>query len=207
MVIVVRIKPEIKIEFRQFQTESGPDESARAKFRVLKPEECPKCRGRSLQGHGWRCRSVLKSWAEWGVVWFWRVSCRICRSVHCLMADIVIPDLLYGSKVVGEVIAGRLTGEPAKTYEPHRRTQKRWMDRLSHWWPSAQSAGAIEGELKEWTSSASKLMEGIWKCAAHHIGLLFPSRSERLRSGVLPRRKYPAIATHQTCLSTEELRL
>ncbi|MGP8322274.1 MAG: DUF6431 domain-containing protein [Methanosarcinaceae archaeon] len=175
----------------------------RSIIRKHKPESFPCCNGRVFHGHGWRCRSTLKSWAEWLPLWYWRVQCQTCGAVHCLVPDIVTSDLVYKVEVVSEVIVGRLAGREAKEFEPHRRTQQRWLDRIQNWWPVAQSCGAIEGSLKEWSTSIPRLLEAIHICASHHVGLFFPSRSERAKRGVSPRRKYPMIATHQMCSSTE----
>jgi len=195
-------KPILKL----FQEEEPPCERARSIIRTYKPGSCPLCAG-ILHGNGWRCRSVLESWKDWGVLWYWRIECQECGAVHCLMPDIVIPDLLYAVEVVAEVVVGRLCGKKAKAFAPHRRTQKRWMDRLFSWWPVAQSIGAIKGALTEWTCSVSRFQEAIRRCAFHHVGLFFPSHSERAKTCVSPRRKYPAIGTHQRCLSTEVLLL
>lgn len=117
------------------------------------------------------------------------------------MPAIVFPDLLYDSDVVIEVIVGRLAGLPASDFPPDRRTQKRWLDRIKEAWPIAQCIEAIRGTLDDWCNTASKLQEAIFRCATHHVGLFFPSQAERNKSGASARRKYPAIATHQSGLS------
>lgn len=207
MVIIVRLFEEFKAILKYLQAEANPSESVRAEFRKLKPDSCPICEGRTLQGNGWRSRSVLTSWANWGVVWYWRIRCVTCHAVIMVVPDIVIPDLLYKSDVVVEVVWGWLNGVPAKEYEPHPRTQKRWLNRIKHGWSTVQSAGAIQGELSQWVTSTSVLIDAIRQCMAQHVGLFFPSRAERLKTQATTRRVYPAIATHQVCLSTRVLRL
>lgn len=184
---------------KALRSAAPPSEEVREKIRAMKPSECCVCEGRVLHGNGWRSRSVLKSWSDWGtIVWYWRIECQCCGKSHCLMPEIVIPDLLYDAEVVAEVVLGRLSGQPAKEFAPHRRTQKRWLDRIREWWPVALSSNAIRGALSDWCSSASKLLEAILRCAAGHVGLFFPSHRERTKSGASPHRKYPAIATHPT---------
>ncbi len=201
MVIIVEISSSDKRLFESLRGEDPPGEDVRAKFRILKPKSCILCDGDVLHGNGWRSRSVLKTWHEWQALWYWRVECQCCGKTLCLMPEIVIPDLLYDAEVVAEVVLGRLTGKQAKDFAPHRRTQKRWMDRFRAWWFVAQSSGAIRGAFSEWCSNVSRLLEAIRCCAASHVGLFFPSRCERAKTGASPRRRYPAIATHQRCPS------
>lgn len=179
---------------------SPPSEEVRAKIRKEKPQTCDDaCKNPVLHGNGWRCRSVLKSWNNWNVIWYWRLECQSCGRSYCLMPEQVIPDLLYGAEVVANVIAGRLAGVLAKAFAPHPRTQKRWLDRIRDAWPVALSIGAIQGALSEGCGTASRCRDAIFRCASCHVGLFFPSHAERTQSGGLPRWKYPAIATHQTC--------
>jgi hypothetical protein len=181
------------------QCETPPSEEIRARVRALKPSECSECEGRVLHGNGWRTRTILASWNDWDtVVWYWRVECQRCGTSHCLMPEIVIPDLQYGIEVVSEVVVGRYNGKSAKEFEPDRRTQKRWLDRIRSWWPVALSSGAVRGTLSEWTGSVSLFLDAVGRCAASHIGLFFPSLSERNKTVASARRSYPAIATHQS---------
>ncbi len=202
MVIIVEISSSDKTLFESLQGEAPPGEDLRVEFRKNKPPSCIICDGDVLHGNGWRNRTVLESWSDWSnVLWYWRVECQSCGAVHCLIPEIVIPDLLYKSEVVAEVVVGRVSGKPAKDFTPHRRTQKRWLDRIRDAWSVAQSCGAIHGTLTECCSSASRLLKAILRCAASHVGLFFPSRCERVKTGASPRRSYPAIATHQMCPS------
>lgn len=188
-----------KTLLKALQGEAPPSEAVRAIIRKIKPKICILCEGEVLHGNGWRSRSVLKTWHEWQALWYWRVECQCCGKTLCLMPEIVIPDLLYDAEVVAEVVLGRLTGKQAKDFAPHRRTQKRWLDRIRDAWSVAQSCGAIHGRLIEWCSSVSRLLEAIKCCAESHVGLFFPSRSDRAKTGDSPRRNYPAISTHQSC--------
>ncbi len=204
MVIIVEISSSDKTLFESLHGEGPPGEDVRAKFRRLKPKSCILCDGDVLHGNGWRNRTVLKSWSDWEtVVWYWRVECQSCGAVHCLMPEIVIPDLLYAAEVVAEVVVGLVAGKPTTEFAPHRRTQKRWLDRFFEWWSVAQSSGAIRGAITEWCVSVSGLLEAIKRCAESHVGLFFPSRYERAKTGASPRRSYPAIATHQMSSSIQ----
>ena len=192
-----------QFKYLSFESELLSEEM-REIIRGYKPESFPCCDGRVFHGHGWRCRSVvIKSWREWIPLWYWRVRCQSCGAVHCLVPGIINSDLLYKTEVVSEVIIGRLAGKQAKEFEPHQRTQKRWMDRIQNWWPVTQNCGEIVGSLKDWSTSVPRLLKAMHICASHHVGLFFPSHAERAQSGVFPRRKYPMIATHQMCPSTE----
>ena len=204
---ILLIRPEDNSFFKKFRQELRPSESVRAVVRRFKPIPCCNCGSETLHGNGWRCRSVLKSWKQWNPLWYWRVECQNCGASHRIIPEIVIPDLLYEAETVAKVLVGRLSGKKAQEFEPDQRTQKRWLDRIRSNWPVAQSVGAIEGTLKEWSCSVSSLMKAIHRCASYHVGLFFPSRAERLKTGASPRRKYPAIATHQMCRSAEVLRL
>lgn len=195
---MVHLFPCDKELLESLQGESLPSEAVREKVRALKPSECSVCKGRVLHGNGWRYRTILKNWTDWDtVVWYWRIECQGCGKSHCVMPDIVIPDLNYGIDVVSEVVVGWHNGKSVKEFDPDRRTQKRWLDRIRSWWLVALSSGAVRGALSEWTGSVSRVLDAIRRSAARHVGLFFPSRSECSKSGVSPRREYPAIGAHQ----------
>jgi hypothetical protein len=174
-----------------------PDKEIRKQIRMFKPVKCIHCDSHVLHGNGWRCRASVTTWDDWTLLWYWRLECQGCGKSHCLMPEIVVSDLMYTDTVVAEVVSGRIDGRSASEFAPDRRTQKRWLDRIRSWWPVALSSGAVRGELSEWTSSVSGVLDAIRRCAASHIGLFFPSLSERSTSGVSPRRAYPAIGAHQ----------
>jgi hypothetical protein len=168
---------------KELRRESPPSESVRARVRQEKPKVCLKCKGEVLHENGWCCRSLVKSWSDWECIWYWRVECQSCGKSHCLMPDSVIPDLQYGIDVVSDVVVVRYNGKCAKEFEPHRRTQKRWLDRIRSWWPIALSSGVVRGALSEWAGCVSSVLDAIRRCAVSHIGLFFPSLSERSTSG------------------------
>lgn len=205
---MVHLFPCDKELLASLQGEAPPSEEVRETVRAMKPLECGVCEGRVLHGNGWRNRVVLEDWNDWRTaVWYWRFECRGCGKSHCLMPEIIVPDLLYSAETVTEVVVERLNGRSEKSLEPHRRTQKRWLERMEEWFSVARAGGVICGALSEWAGSVSRLKEAILRCAASHVGLFFPSRFERKSSGTSPRRMYPAIATHQTCASTSVARM
>ncbi len=171
--IFIHLGPRLKRYLFALTTSDSPPEWIRHKLRRLKPRACPRCRAKGrFQGHGWRERSVLRSWDRWDRLWFWRVRCGQCGAVLPLVFDIVLPRLQYAASVVLAVIVGRLGGQRASAFAPHRRTQKRWLERFRHWWPVAQAAGAIVGSLESWARRVAHLREAVRRCASGGVWLV-----------------------------------
>jgi hypothetical protein len=177
--------------------DTPPDKKIRKQIRMFRPVKCIHCDSQVLHGNGWRCRASVTTWDDWTLVWYWRLECQGCGKSHCLMPAIAVSDLMYTDTVIAEVVIGRLNGRSAREFAPDRRTQMRWLDRIRSWWPVALSSGAVRGALSEWTNNVSRVLNAICRCAASHIGLFFPSLSERNKTVASARRGYPAIGAHQ----------
>lgn len=181
----------------------SPDESVRRELRRDKPARCPCCDvlGR-LEGHGWRSRSWLHSWLDWGTLWYWRVRCDHCSAVIPVVFDVAYPKLYYAASVVLKVIVGRMQGRRAHEFEPHPKTQKRWLDRFCFWWPVAQAAGAVQGSLERWARRAPSLREAVRRAASAGIWLVAPTHVSCVVPTPCGGYGRPVVTTHQRCLST-----
>lgn len=181
-------------------------EFVRAEIRKFKPIECPCCKSQSLHGHGWRLRWMVTDSGE-RLIWFWRVRCVSCKILIQVIPELYLPGIYYSAEVVSEVIVGRLNGSLASEYSPHRKTQKRWIARILHWYSVALSAGIVVDALSEIIQSVSTCMKSIIHCAKHHIGLFRPSHAKLYKMARSGSFSYPVVSTHQTCPWTSQVAL
>lgn len=198
---------QIGVQFKRFlpflTSRVGPSEKVRRQLRRLKPQACPCCAARGkLEGHGWRSRSILESWSQWGTLWYWRVRCVHCGSVIQLVFDVSYPKLFYAAAVILAVVMGRIKGKPKSDFNPHHKTQKRWMKRFRFWWQIAQASGAVDGSLESWARGKGSLREAVRRCAANGISLVAPVHTSCTKTTPYRGYRRPIIAAHQRCRFT-----
>jgi len=168
MNIMLEATEENKQLISALRSGTKPPEAALAGIRALKPGQCPHCKQSALQGHGWRRRTVWQSPSEWRDWWCWRLFCAACRKV-CQLVPAAVCCAARSSLLRIE----RILRQPAGRAE--RQSQRRWLERLDHWWPPALAAGAAGGTLEEQIPRSGWLKETLVRAARHGIALLAPA--------------------------------
>jgi len=135
------------------------------------------CENCKLIGHGWRNRSSCKkAWwdSDWTKVWYWRLLCKNCGSVHCLFFTFCCLNLIYAFDVVADIIIHATTGDTSLNTGPSRRTRNRWISRFRSNWSLLEGRDIINKPLLKWPVSINELKSIIQHCWNHNV-LIFAS--------------------------------
>lgn len=145
----------------------GPPPEIRKQLRRLKPENVSCCANCKLIGHGWRNRSSCKkSWwsSDWSTLWYWRLLCKTCGSVHCLFFTFCCLNLIYAFDVIADIVVSALTGGTPLKAGPSRRTRSRWVSRFRSNWSLLEGRDIIHKPLFTWTPSINGLRSKVQRC-------------------------------------------
>ena len=153
--------------FKSVETTEGPTPGIRGELRKLKPEKVSCCENCKLIGHGWRHKTIYKkSWGKlpWTELWYWRLLCKNCGSVHCVFFTFCCLNLTYAFDVVAGIVVSALTGDTSLKTGPSRRSRSRWISRFRFNWSLLEGRDIISKPLLKWTPSINGLKSIIRKC-------------------------------------------